>query len=58
MFETIISVQLLRNEIASAEPEVDVGIFAYSIIQSKQLSDKVSNKILFVPFMFYQLPSF
>lgn len=39
-----VSPQLLRNEIASAEPEVDVGIFAYSIIQSKQLSDKVPTR--------------
>lgn len=50
----LFSAQLLRNEIGSAEPEVEVGISAYSIIQSKQLSDKVSNKFLFGHF--YGLP--
>lgn len=51
----LFSVQLLRNEIGTAEPEVEMGASAYRIIQSKQLSDKVSNKSLCAPFMVYQL---
>ena len=47
----LFSAQLLRNEIGSAESDVEVGVSAYSIMQSKQLSDKVSNKSLFALFM-------
>lgn len=46
----VFSAQLLRDEIGSAETEMEVGVSAYSIIQSKPLSDKVSNKILFAPY--------
>lgn len=35
-----VSPQLLRDEIGSAETEMEVGVSAYSIIQSKPLSDK------------------